>query len=136
MIERQEFHARDQQEHETVDQHLAALIRIDSACAYSGEDELLCMSCMKPCGQGGQFRETRLRDRLICGLRDKELRRRILQETYNEELKLTKEVTFCQAAEMSEQSDCRRNLAVDTELAISAVFSRSSKLSERHSNKT
>ena len=94
------------------------------------------MSCMNPCGLGGHFRETRLGYRLICGLRDKELRRRILQETYNEELTLTKVVTFCQAAEMSEQSDCRRNLAVDTELAISTVFSRSSKLSERHSNKT
>ena len=60
LIDRQEFHARDQQEHETVDQYLVALIRIDSASAYSGEDELLCMSCMNPCGLGGHFRENRL----------------------------------------------------------------------------
>ena len=77
-----------------------------------------------------------VRDRLISGLHDKELRRRILQETYNEELTLTKVVTFCQAAEMSEQSERLRNTAVDTELAISAASGRSGKLSKCHSNKT
>ena len=55
MIDLQEFHAQDQQEHETVDQYLAALVRIDSACAYSGEDELLCVSCMNLCGLGGHL---------------------------------------------------------------------------------
>ena len=40
LLDRKLFHCRDQEEGETIDQYVAALIRIDRTCAYDNEPHL------------------------------------------------------------------------------------------------
>ena len=87
LLDRQRFHARSQRDGETLDQYYSALAQIDRACDF--QDEHRCQHCNHRCGFGAQIRETRLRDRLICGLKDKELVRRILEKQFDNHQGLT-----------------------------------------------
>ena len=87
LLDRQRFHARSQRDGETLDQYYSALAQIDRACDF--QDEHRCQHCNHRCGFGAQIRETCLRDRLICGLKDKELVRRILEKQFDNHQGLT-----------------------------------------------
>ena len=76
LLDRKLFHCRDQEEGESIDQYVAALIRIDRTCAYDNEPR--CTRCHWPCGHGAALTETRIRDRLIYGLADKGIQQRVL----------------------------------------------------------
>ena len=79
--DREGFHARSQRDGETIDQYYSVLAQIDRACDF--QDEHKCQHCNHRCGLGAHIRETRLRDRLICGLKDKELVHRILEKQFD-----------------------------------------------------
>ena len=90
LLDRKLFHFRDQ-EGESIDQYVAALIRIDRTCAYGNEPR--CTRCHQPCGHGAALTETRIRDRLIYGLADKGTQQRVLEEDFSERLDLERVVT-------------------------------------------
>ena len=80
-----------------------ALVRINDRCAY--EDDHLCQNCGQQCGNAARAKELRLRDRLICGLRDSDLQQRILIEDYDSALTLTKALQICKAYESSKATE-------------------------------
>ena len=61
--------------------------------------------CGHTCGHGAHIRDTRLRDRLVCGLRDKEMQRRVFMENYEEQLTLTRTLQVCKAFESSRNTE-------------------------------
>ena len=75
LLDRKLFHCRDQEEGESVDQYVTALIRIDRTCAYDNEPH--CTRCHRSCGHGVALTETRIRDRLIYGLADEGIQQRV-----------------------------------------------------------
>ena len=92
------FHSQDQLENERVDQYLAALIRLDQACAY--EDSITCLRCYEPAVAGDVIRGTHLCGRLVSGLFDEDINR-VLAKDYNEELYFKKVVLACKSPESS-----------------------------------
>ena len=98
---------------ETLDQYYSALAQIDRACDF--QDEHRCQHCNHRCGFGAQIRETRLRDRLICGLNDKELMRRILEKQFDNHqgLKFDQVLQFCAAHESSKETGISLELHED-----------------------
>ena len=124
LLDRQRFHARSQRDGETLDQYYSALAQIDRACDF--QDEHRCQHCNHRCGFGAQIRETRLRDRLICGLKDKELVRRILEKQFDNHQGLTLDqvLQFCAAHESSMNPPKRLETALN--------FTRTSLPMQRH----
>ena len=103
LLDRKLFHCWDQEEGESIDQHVAALIRIDRTCAYDNEPH--CTRCHRPCGHGAALTETRTRDRLIYGLADKGIQQRVLEEDFSERLDLERVVTICKSMESSNETE-------------------------------
>ncbi|CAL8135979.1 unnamed protein product [Orchesella dallaii] len=111
LLDRQEFHRRDQFNGESVDRYYAALRVLDDACSHEGE--LRCCRCLTgpvleslcACGEvfdlEKQMQEIRIRDRFICGLRDKDMLRRVLAEHYGAVLTMEKVLSICTAVESS-----------------------------------
>ncbi|UYV73839.1 hypothetical protein LAZ67_11001072 [Cordylochernes scorpioides] len=110
LLDRQDFHRRDQQTGESVDRYFAALKALDDSCAH--ELDFKCSTCGDPCitrctkracGQtfalAGYQQQLRIRDRLICGLFDKDLQRKVLAEQYNSDLSLDRVLSICIAHE-------------------------------------
>jgi len=113
LLDRQEFHRRDQQPGESVDKYFAALKSIDGVCAY--DDLINCTKCDTNCSfvcdqckdktdPSTQLQNIRLRDRLICGLRDKEMQKKVLAEKYDKDLTLEKVLSICSAVEHSNKT--------------------------------
>ena len=109
LLDRQRFHARSQRDGETIDQYYSALAQIDRACDFQDEH------CNHRCGFGAQIWETRLRDRLICGLKDKELVRRILEKQFDNHQGLTLDqvLQFCAVHESSKETEISLELHED-----------------------
>ena len=105
LLDRKLFHCRDQEEGESIDQYVAALIRIDRTCAYDNQPH--CTRCHRPCGHGAALTETRIRDRLIYGLADKGIQQRVLEEDFSERLDLERVVTICKSMESSKETELR-----------------------------
>ncbi|UYV80904.1 K02A2.6-like [Cordylochernes scorpioides] len=110
LLDRQDFHRRDQQTGESVDRYFAALKALDDSCAY--ELDFKCSTCGDPCittctkracgktfALAGYQQQLRIRDRLICGLFDKDLQRKVLAEQYNSDLSLDRVLSICIAHE-------------------------------------
>ncbi|UYV80277.1 HNRNPK, partial [Cordylochernes scorpioides] len=110
LLDRQDFHRRDQQTGESVDRYFAALKALDDSCAH--ELDFKCSTCGDPCitictkracgktfALAGYQQQLRIRDRLICGLFDKELQRKVLAEQYNSDLSLDRVLSICLAHE-------------------------------------
>jgi len=97
-------------EGESVDHYCAALKTLDIAGAH--EDfftcppcqvmlQTACPSCTSICNVPAALQELRIRDRLICGLRNKEMQRKVLAESYSSTLTLEKVLSICIAIENS-----------------------------------
>ncbi|UYV72781.1 HNRNPK [Cordylochernes scorpioides] len=110
LLDRQDFHRRDQQTGESVDRYFAALKALDDSCAHELDFE--CSTCGDPCitrctkracgktfALAGYQQQLRIRDRLICGLFDKDLQRKVLAEQYNSDLSLDRVLSICIAHE-------------------------------------
>ncbi|UYV75083.1 K02A2.6-like, partial [Cordylochernes scorpioides] len=110
LLDRQDFHRRDQQTGESVDRYFAALKALDDSCAH--ELDFKCSTCGDPCitictkracgktfALAGYQQQLRNRDRLICGLFDKDLQRKVLAEQYNSDLSLDRVLSICIAHE-------------------------------------
>ncbi|UYV80134.1 hypothetical protein LAZ67_18001802, partial [Cordylochernes scorpioides] len=110
LLDRQDFHRRDQQTGESVDRYFAALKALDDSCAH--ELDFKCSTCGDPCitrctkracgktfALAGYQQQLRIRDRLICGLFDKDLQRKVLAEQYNSDLSLDRVLSICLAHE-------------------------------------
>ncbi|UYV80583.1 K02A2.6-like, partial [Cordylochernes scorpioides] len=110
LLDRQDFHRRDQQTGESVDRYFAALKALDDSCAH--ELDFKCSTCGDPCitictkracgktfALAGYQQQLRIRDRLICGLFDKDLQRKVLAEQYNSDLSLDRVLSICIAHE-------------------------------------
>ena len=103
LIDRKRFHSRDQQAGESVDQYVSALSQIDAA--YDFPMELTCDTCGQRCGHAAEFREMRLRDRLVCGLRCKEMQRRVCEEQFGGKLSLDRVLQLCAAFQSSRDTE-------------------------------
>lgn len=79
-VERHRFFTRSQQQHETVEQYVFDLNKLAASCEFK------------------DLKESLVKDRLICGLRDEALRERLLREY---DLTLKKALDICSVAEMS-----------------------------------
>ncbi|CAL8106515.1 unnamed protein product [Orchesella dallaii] len=112
LLDRQAFHRRDQQQGESVDRYFAALKSLDDACSFEddircttcyGECDTVCsdLNCAQPLTLTKNLQEVRIRDRLICGLRDKEMQRKVLAEQYSSILTLERVLSICVAVENS-----------------------------------
>ncbi|UYV68051.1 HNRNPK [Cordylochernes scorpioides] len=110
LLDRQDFHRRDQQTGESVDRYFAALKALDDSCAH--ELDFKCSTCGDPCitictkracgktfALAGYQQQLRIRDRLICGLFDKDLQRKVLAEQYNSDLSMDLVLSICIAHE-------------------------------------
>ena len=100
LLDRREFHLRNQAQNETIDEDVAVLTQLDDHGAYD-DSQLTCTSCGHACRHGAHYRDTRIRDRLICGLVDPEMQRRVLQEPFDAQLCLEKVIRICKAYESS-----------------------------------
>ncbi|CAG9815511.1 unnamed protein product [Phaedon cochleariae] len=112
LLDRQAFHRRDQQPGECVDRYFAALKELDDACDHDAEFK--CKTCNDPCHTEcnkcsiafpltSHLQEIRIRDRLICGLIDKDMQRRVLTEQYTSEITLDHVLSICTAVENSKK---------------------------------
>ena len=81
IFERYTFNQRTQAKGETFDSFLTSLRQLSSSCEY------------------GVLQDDLIRDRIVCGIHDENVRKRLLQEA---NLTLAKCVTTCKAAEVSE----------------------------------
>ena len=105
LLDRKLFHGRDQEEGESIDQYVAALIHIDQTCAYNNKPH--CTRCRRPCGHGAALTDTRNRDRLIYSLADKGIQQRVLEEDFSERLDLERVVWNCKSTESSKETELR-----------------------------
>ena len=105
LLDRKLFHCRDQEEGESIDQYVAALIRIDRTCAYDSEPH--CAQCHWPCGHDATLTDTKIRDRLIYRLADKGIQQRVLEEDFSERLDLERVVAICKPLESSKETELR-----------------------------
>ena len=108
LLDRQRFYAWNQQSGETLDQYYAALTSIERACDF--QDEHCCSHCNRVCASGLAVREVRPRDRLICGLSDKELVCQILEQQFSNDLSLDKVLQLCATHESSKETGVKLDL--------------------------
>ena len=90
IAERYRFHKRDQKEGETVREYVSALQKLTEQCDF--QDHL----------------EDTLRDRLVCGLRDVTLQKRLLTK---------EDLTFARAVEMAETAERAEKDAAELQVA-------------------
>ena len=117
LLDKKLFHRRDQEEGESIDQYVAAVIRINRTCAYDNEPH--CTRCHRPCGHDAALTETRIRDRLIYRLADGGIQQHVLEEDFSERLDLERVVAICKSMESSEETELRltREISPSTQLA-------------------
>ena len=113
LLDRKDFFGRMQGEGETVDHYVAALIRIHDRCAFEADTEGQCSQCGNACDHSGRLKDSRLRDQLICGLRDPSMQRRVLLEEFSASLTLTRVLQVCRAHESS--LDTAQELSQETD---------------------
>lgn len=87
IVQRFKFHTRLRQEHETVSTYVAELRHLSRDCNFTGNSL-----------------ESMLRDRLVCGINNDRIQRRLLAE---------KELTFAKALEMATAMELAEKSAVD-----------------------
>ena len=80
-------------------------MRLERACDF--QDKHRCDHCNHTCAFGAIVREIRIRDRLICGLNDKELVRRILEQQFAQHLSLDRTLQICAAHESSKETESK-----------------------------
>ncbi len=104
LLDRHDFHRRNQHGHETVDQYMAELKILYESCNFQHED--MTCECGKACKHNTMLREEALRDRLIFGLKDPKVREKVF-EVPLDELSLDKAYKIIQAMESSKATlDC------------------------------
>ena len=81
-VERYQFFTRNQEHGESFDKYLTELRILEKSCNF------------------GTLKDSLLRDKIVCGIRDSHLRERLLRET---DLTYKKCVAVCRAAELSKQ---------------------------------
>jgi len=101
LLDRREFHAPNQPEGELIDSYYAALQVIDDSCDYEGDPK--CRRCDESCGHAQVVREERLRDRLVCGIRNKDIQSKVLEVKFAD-LTLERVLEICRALEASKQT--------------------------------
>ena len=101
LLNRKDFFGRNQEEGENIDQYVASLIRIDNRCAYEDDIQICCTQCGHAGDRSGRLKERRIRDRLIFGLRDPGMQRRVLLEYFGQNLTLDRVLQICKAHESS-----------------------------------
>ena len=94
LLDRRDFHLRDQLKNEIVDDYIATLAVLDNLGDYD-DSQLVCPDCHRPCHHGTTYRDGRIRERLICGLWDKEMQRKVLGEQFDNQLSLDKVIRIC-----------------------------------------
>ena len=82
-------------------QYVSVLVRIHNRCGFDDEEEDSCLQCGHSCGHTNRLRERRVRDRLIFGLRDSSMQRRVLLEDFGKNLTLDRVLQVCKAHESS-----------------------------------
>ena len=82
-------------------EYVSALVRIHNRCGFDDEEEDRCLQCGHSCGHTNRLRERRIRDRLIFGLRDSSMQRRVLLEDFGKNLTLDRVLQVCKAHESS-----------------------------------
>ena len=118
LIDRKDFHDRNQEEGESVGHYVAALVQIDDRCTH---EDMTCHSCRQPAGLTAELRAVRLRDRLICGLRNRDMQHRVLMETYDTDLTLDRVVQLCRAYETSKETEAQLNPTNDQDFTLSRL---------------
>ena len=101
LLNRQEFFSRAQGEHESIDQFMAALVRLHDRCAFDDDAKVLCDNCGHSFNQSSHLRDLRLRDQVVRGLSDAGMQRRVLMEEYDQQLTLHRILEICQAYKAS-----------------------------------
>ncbi len=95
LLDRLEFHRRSQKDGETVDAYCTALRELDRSCGYNHQ-----------CTEAKNHQEERLRDRLVCGLRNSSMRQEVLK-TPTDELTLDKVLATCRNVESSSATNSK-----------------------------
>ena len=98
LLDRREFFLRDQLKNEGIDDYVATLALLDDLGDYD-DSQLLCPGCQRPCHHGASYRDGRIRDRLICGLWDKDMQKQVLREPFDSQLSLDKVIRICKSFE-------------------------------------
>lgn len=101
LLDRKDFFERQQLSGEDVGTYLAALKLIEETCGY--EVATACKACDRDCGHSEKLQEERLRDRLICGLRSKEIQQKVLAVPFKD-LTLKETLRICKAEESSRKT--------------------------------
>ena len=98
LLDRREFFLRDQLKNESIDDYVVTLALLDDLGDYD-DSQLLCPGCRQPCQHGASYRDGRIRDRLICGLWDKDMQKQVLREPFDSQLSLDKVIRICKSFE-------------------------------------
>ena len=78
-----------------------------------------CHSCHQPAILTARLRAVRLRDRLICRLRNRDMQHRVLMETYDTDLTLDRVVQLCRAYETSKEIEAQLNPTNERDFTLS-----------------
>jgi hypothetical protein len=116
LLDRKEFHERNQLEGESIDSYYAALQMISESCSF--EEDILssficercdssvqhvCDGCKEPVEIVKKLRDFTLRDRLIYGLKEEYIQKEVLKEKLMS-LTLKRTLEICQALEASKET--------------------------------
>ena len=101
LLDRKDFFGHNQEEGENIDQYVASLVHIENRCAYKDDIQTCCTQCGHAGDHSGRLKECRIHDRLIFGLRDPGMQRRVLLEDFGQNLTLDHVLQICKAHESS-----------------------------------
>ena len=94
LLNPKDFFGRNQEEGDNIDQYVASLVRIDNRCAYV-DVQTGCTRCGHAGDHSGRLKQRRIRDRLIFGLRDPGMQRRVLLEDFGQNLTVDRVLQRC-----------------------------------------
>ncbi|QQP39119.1 Transposon Tf2-6 polyprotein [Caligus rogercresseyi] len=106
LLDRKEFLERNQHAGESIDVYYSALKSIDESCGYDVNPT--CKVCDDACGHGDELQQERLRDRLICGLKDQAIQQKVLAIPFKD-LTLKKALEVCRVEAASKETQASLN---------------------------
>ncbi|QQP58212.1 Transposon Tf2-6 polyprotein [Caligus rogercresseyi] len=101
-----EFLERNQHAGESIDVYYSAQKSIDESCGYDVNPT--CKVCDDACGHGDELQQERLRDRLICGLKDHAIQQKVLAIPFKD-LTLKKALEVCRVEAASKETQASLN---------------------------
>ncbi|QQP48538.1 Transposon Tf2-6 polyprotein, partial [Caligus rogercresseyi] len=104
LLDRKEFLERNQHAGESIDVYYSALKSIDESCGYDVNPT--CKVCDDACGHGDELQQERLRDRLICGLKDQAIQQKVLAIPFKD-LTLKKALEVCRVEAASKETQAQ-----------------------------